>query len=144
MFPILTDRRVLSGLLGSALSVCLVLGAGQVPAAAAPADTPVLDRDAILAANGIDEPQWYKDNIPFVDTPDDAIDSVYYYRWSTYKRALRYTVPGTGYVSTEYDNPVWYAGTGFSGGNEAHSALSDAWLATTCGGSLSSRSYHRP
>jgi len=126
MFPILTDRRVLSGLLGSALSVCLVLGAGQVPAAAAPADTPVLDRDAILAANGIDEPQWYKDNIPFVDTPDDAIDSVYYYRWSTYKRALRYTVPGTGYVSTEYDNPVWYAGTGFSGGNEAHSALSDA------------------
>ena len=74
------------------------------------ADTSILDKDAILAANALDERQWYKDNIPFLDTPDNDIDDVYYYRWSTYKRALRYTVPGTGYVSTEYDVPIGYAG----------------------------------
>ncbi|ONI93100.1 hypothetical protein ALI22I_00105 [Saccharothrix sp. ALI-22-I] len=61
-----------------------------------------------------------------MDTPDDTIDRVYYYRWSTYKRALRYTVPGTGYISTEYDNPVWYSGGNTAGSNEAHSALVDA------------------
>lgn len=73
-----------------------------------------LNRDAILAAQRLDEPQWYKDNIPFLDTPDDKLDEVYYYRWSTYKRALRYTVPGTGYVSTEYDVPIGYAGNPYT------------------------------
>ena len=72
----------------------------------------VLDVDQILAAQGLQEPQWYKDNIPFVDTPDTNINGVYYYRWSTHKRALRYTTAGAGYIATEYDNPVWYSVAG--------------------------------
>ena len=79
------------------------------------ADTSILDHDAILAANQLDQPQWYRDNIPFLDTPDDNLDGVYYYRWSTYKRALRYTVPGTGYISTEYDVPIEYASDPYTG-----------------------------
>jgi hypothetical protein len=76
----------------------------------------VLTPDQILAAQGLQEPQWYRDNIPFVDTPDTNINGVYYYRWSTYKRALRYTTAGAGYIVTEYDNPVWYSGANsFSG-----------------------------
>ncbi|MEU5101992.1 hypothetical protein AB0H07_06830 [Streptomyces sp. NPDC021354] len=76
----------------------------------------------ILAASQLDEPQWYKDTIPFPETSDNDIDEVYCYRWSTYKRALRYTVPGTGYVSTEYDVPIGYAGSPYA-------ALPDAnWL----------------
>jgi hypothetical protein len=82
---------------------------------AAASDTNILDHDAILAANHLAQPQWYKDNIPFLDTPDDNLDGVYYYRWSTYKRALRYTVPGTGYISTEYDVPIEYASDPYTG-----------------------------
>jgi hypothetical protein len=55
-----------------------------------------------------------------VDTPDTTINEVYYYRWSTHKRALRYTTPGTGYIATEYDQPIWYSG------NASYSGLSDA------------------
>jgi len=80
----------------------------------------VLDPDQILAAQGLQEPQWYKDNIPFVDTPDTNINGVYYYRWSTHKRALRYTTAGAGYIATEYDNPVWYSVAG------SYSGLADA------------------
>ncbi|MEH0450215.1 hypothetical protein QA811_43460 [Streptomyces sp. B21-102] len=89
-----------------------------------------LDRDAILAASGLDERQWYKDNIPFVDTPDNDIDDVYYYRWSSYKRALRYTVPGTGYVSTEYDVPIGYAGNPYTALPDAagYHVLDGRWL----------------
>lgn len=107
-------------LIGSTVAMGLTHANAEVPSVG------VLDKDKILAAHGIDEPGWYKDNIPFVDTPDDTINDVYYYRWSTFKRALRYTVPGTGFVSTEYVVPPWYSGNGWTGGNEAHSALPDA------------------
>jgi F5/8 type C domain len=80
----------------------------------------VLNPAQILAAQGLQEPQWYKDNIPFVDTPDANINGVYYYRWSTHKRALRYTAAGAGYIATEYDNPVWYSGA------NSYSGLPDA------------------
>ncbi len=91
----------------------------------------VLDPDQILAAQGLQEPQWFKDNIPFVDTPDPNINGVYYYRWSTHKRALRYTTAGAGYIATEYDNPTWYAGdTSYSGLSDAagYHILDGRWL----------------
>jgi hypothetical protein len=94
--------------------------AGQGGAGGAVPTCAVLNRDQILSSQGLQEPQWYKDNIPFVDTPDTNINGVYYYRWSTHKRALRYTTAGAGYIATEYDNPVWYAG------DSSYSGLSDA------------------
>ncbi len=107
-------RRVVTALLAmAALAVCVVPFASA--SRAEPSDTSILDHDAILAANHLAEPQWYKDNIPFLDTPDDTLDGVYYYRWSTYKRALRYTVPGTGYISSEYDVPIEYASDPYTG-----------------------------
>jgi hypothetical protein len=102
-----------------ALAAVVLPGLSQNQANAATGAS-VLNEDAILAAQGLAEPQWYKDNIPFLDTPDANINGVYYYRWSSYKRALRYTTPGTGYISTEYDQPVWYSGKG------SYSGLSDA------------------
>ncbi len=81
----------------------------------------VLDPDQILSDQGLDQPGWYRDNIPFLDTPDATINEIYYYRWSTYKRDLRYTTSDVGYVSTEYTNQIWYSGNEFSYG-----ALSDA------------------
>ena len=56
------------------------------------------------------EPQWFKENIPFLDCPDSAIQDVYYYRWSSYKRHLRYGVPGVGYILTEFLSDVSYGG----------------------------------
>ncbi|KOV74025.1 hypothetical protein ADL01_18205 [Streptomyces sp. NRRL WC-3618] len=114
--PLRARRRALAALCTSVLSISLLTSGPGAPAAQA-ADDPnavALDKDAILAANQLDERQWYRDNIPFVDTPDNDIDDVYYYRWSSYKRALRYTVPGTGYVSTEYDVPIGYAGNPYT------------------------------
>jgi hypothetical protein len=93
---------------------------GQGGAGGATMSCVVLDPNQILAAQGLQEPQWYRDNIPFVDTPDPNINGVYYYRWSTYKRALRYTTAGAGYIVTEYDNPVWYSGA------NSYSGLPDA------------------
>lgn len=115
-YPSRRDNRVAAALSSSILATAVLVGGpGASPAQAADDPNAVaLDKDAILAANQLDEPQWYKDNIPFLDTPDDTIDEVYYYRWSTYKRALRYTVPGTGYVSTEYDVPIGYAGNPYT------------------------------
>ncbi|WP_245984416.1 MGH1-like glycoside hydrolase domain-containing protein [Streptomyces tateyamensis] len=104
-----------------AVALAAVLLPGLTPdQATAATGASVLDEDAVLAAQGLAEPQWYKDNIPFLDTPDSNINGVYYYRWSTYKRALRYTAPGTGYIATEYDQPVWYSG------GASYSGLSDA------------------
>ncbi len=87
----------------------------------------VLSPDQILTDNDIDEPGWYKDNIPFIDTPDDAIDEVYYYRWSTYKRNLRYPTASVGYVSTEYNNEIWYSGNEFSYGALSNAAGYHIW-----------------
>lgn len=113
-----------------ALAAVLLPGVSQNQAHAATGAS-VLNEDAILAAQGLAEPQWYKDNIPFLDTPDTNINGVYYYRWSSYKRALRYTTPGTGYISTEYDQPVWYSGkASYSGLPDAagYHILDGRWL----------------
>ena len=52
---------------------------------------------------------FLKENIPFIDIPDETIQNVYYYRWSSIQRHLRYTVAGTGYILTEFVQPVSYA-----------------------------------
>ncbi|HEY0449747.1 MGH1-like glycoside hydrolase domain-containing protein [Actinophytocola sp.] len=69
--------------------------------------TAVLDHDALL--RGFAEPEWYKANIPFLEVPDRSIQDVYYYRWSTYKRHLRYTDQASGYLVTEFHNPPGYS-----------------------------------
>ncbi|KAH7035882.1 Six-hairpin glycosidase-like protein [Microdochium trichocladiopsis] len=47
--------------------------------------------------------------IPYIDIPDQLIKDVYYYRWTSLERNLRYTTQGTGYMTTEFVQPVWYA-----------------------------------
>ena len=117
-----TDAAGTSGTVGTA---------GQSGAGGAATVCSVLNPDQILAAQGLQEPEWYKANIPFIDTPDANINGVYYYRWSTQKRALRYTTAGAGYIATEYDNPTWYAGdTSYSGLSDAagYHILDGRWL----------------
>lgn len=90
-----------------------------VPADAAPAPAPpaaypevgrgtaFLDHAALLS--GYAEPEWYEANIPFLEVPDREIQDVYYYRWSSYKRQIRYTDSTTGDIVTEFHNAPGYA-----------------------------------
>ena len=54
----------------------------------------------------LDDPQWYLDNIPFVDFPDKPVQDVYYYRTSVIKRHLKYAHEGHGWTFTEFIHPV--------------------------------------
>lgn len=58
----------------------------------------------------LDDHQWYLDNIPFVDFPDQSMQDVYYYRTSVIKRHLRWAHEGHGWAVTEFIHPVAWAG----------------------------------
>ncbi|WP_219995896.1 MGH1-like glycoside hydrolase domain-containing protein [Schumannella soli] len=80
------------------------------PYPAVGAGTSFLDHQQKLA--GLPDPAWFEANIPFVDLPDADIESTYYYRWRTYKEALKYTGPENGWIVTEFLGPVGYAAPG--------------------------------
>jgi len=65
--------------------------------------------DHVTPIDGFFGQTFLKENIPFIDIPDLNIQDVYYYRWSSIQRHLRYTVQGTGYIITEFMQPVGYA-----------------------------------
>ncbi|KAI2614748.1 Six-hairpin glycosidase-like protein [Hypoxylon fragiforme] len=52
---------------------------------------------------------FLRHNIPYIDIPDALVQDVYYYRWTTIQRNLRYIKAGTGYMCTEFVQPVGYA-----------------------------------
>ncbi|KAI0868237.1 Six-hairpin glycosidase-like protein [Hypoxylon argillaceum] len=52
---------------------------------------------------------FLRDNIPYLDIPDKLIQDVFYYRWTSLQRNLRYVTAGTGYMCTEFVHPVGYA-----------------------------------
>jgi hypothetical protein len=69
--------------------------------------TSFLDHDALVS--GYPGQTFLKENIPFIDIPDSVIQEVYYYRWTAIQRQLRYIIAGTGYMATEFMQPVGYA-----------------------------------
>ena len=75
------------------------------------------------------EKEWFLANIPFVELPDKNIEEVYYYRWSSHKRHLRYTAVGSGFAVTEFVNDVGY-GKKFGEINAAagHQIHESRWL----------------
>lgn len=81
--------------------------AGAAPYPPVGRGTSFLDHRALLG--DLAEPEWYEANIPFLDVPDQQLRDVYYYRWSTYKRHLRYTDRANGHVITEFHNPPGYS-----------------------------------
>ncbi len=54
--------------------------------------------------------EWYKENIPFLETPDTEIDKIYYYRWEVVTMHLVYGSPESGYATTEFINRPWWSG----------------------------------
>ncbi|UQU62207.1 discoidin domain-containing protein [Couchioplanes caeruleus] len=89
--------------------------------------THLLDHAALL--DDVAEPAWYEANIPFVDLPDRDIQQTYYYRWRTYKEALKYTGPKDGWIVSEFLGPVGYSAP--YGGIDAaagHHVYEGRWL----------------
>ena len=62
--------------------------------------------DHLQYVEKLDDPQWYLDNIPFIEVPDQSIQDVYYYRASVIKRHLKFAHEGHGWIFTEFIQPV--------------------------------------
>ncbi|WXC52570.1 hypothetical protein QX201_012230 [Fusarium graminearum] len=92
--------------------------------------TKFLDHDALL--NGLEDKDWFKENIPIIDVPDKAIQEVYYYRWQTYREHLVYTGAQYGYMASEFLSPVSY-GAPFGGivAAAGHHITEGRWLRQT-------------
>lgn len=69
--------------------------------------TSFLDHEKPIA--GFFGKTFLRDNIPYIDIPDSLIQDVYYYRWTSLQRNIRYVTEGTGYMFTEFVHPVGYA-----------------------------------
>jgi hypothetical protein len=69
--------------------------------------THFLDDSALLGST--DENSWYEANIPFLDVPDQTIQSTYYYRWRVWKEHVRPTGTANGDVLTEFFGYPGYA-----------------------------------
>lgn len=73
--------------------------------------------------------EWYKENIPFLETPDHEIDKTYYYRWEVATIHLVYGSPESGYASTEFiDRPWWSGAFGTISCPAGHQLYDFRWL----------------
>jgi hypothetical protein len=91
-----------------AVGMILLMAAATVTT---PAHAGVLDKQKLLDAQTFWDNRdwdWYKQNIPFFESPDPDIDTTYYCRWELVTKHLTYGSPDTGYVYTEFiDRPFW-------------------------------------
>ncbi len=72
---------------------------------------------------------WYERNIPFLETPDTAIDTTYYYRWELLTKHLTYGSPNSGYSFTEFiDRPFWSGRYGAISCPAGHQIYESRWL----------------
>ena len=72
---------------------------------------------------------WYKEKIPFFESPDPDIDATYYYRWEVMTKHLTYGSPQTGYTFTEFiDRPFWSGAYGSISCPLGHQFYEVRWL----------------
>jgi hypothetical protein len=93
---------------------------------------PLLDKQAVLERqNWWDNRDWdwYKEKIPFFESPDPDIDATYYYRWEVLTKHLTYGSPETGYTFTEFiDRPFWSGTYGAISCPAGHQFYEVRWL----------------
>jgi hypothetical protein len=92
----------------------------------------VLDKQKLLEAQTFWDNRdwdWYKANIPFLETPDPDIDTTYYYRWELLTKHLTYGSPDSGYSFTEFiDRPFWSGAYGAISCPAGHQLYEARWL----------------
>ncbi|MGH3422970.1 MAG: MGH1-like glycoside hydrolase domain-containing protein, partial [Streptosporangiaceae bacterium] len=119
-----------------ASAVAAVVPAAPATASAGPPASPYpavgpgthfLDDASLLT--GMSQPGWYKANVPFLSVPDQAIQSVYYYRWRLWKEHIQETQPGTGQIVTEFLPGIGYAAP-FNGivAASGHQIMEGRWV----------------
>ena len=73
--------------------------------------------------------EWYKQEIPFFECPDQEIQTTYYYRWDLLTKHLTYASPNTGYSFTEFiDRPFWSGAYGAISCPAGHQLYEARWL----------------
>lgn len=68
----------------------------------------MVPEDPVTAIPNAEAWPWMKSNIPFFTCPDSGIEQIYYYRWWTYRKAIKRTP--VGFIITEFLKPVKHAG----------------------------------
>src|SRR6266704_3350897 len=72
---------------------------------------------------------WYRENIPFFECPDQEIEATYYYRWELVTKHLTYGSPNSGYSFTEFiDRPFWSGAYGAISCPAGHQLYEVRWL----------------
>ncbi|OPB39836.1 CBM13 protein [Trichoderma guizhouense] len=104
-----------------------VFGAAAILFSGRSVATNFLNHSQLLS--GFEDPNWFEQNIPFLDVPNSQIQAVYYYRWQTYKEHLTYTGAQYGYMLSEFLTPVSY-GAPYGGVVAAagHHIIEGRWL----------------
>lgn len=74
---------------------------------------------------------WYADNIPLFECPDNDITTTWYYRWELMTRHLTYGSPNSGYSFTEFiDRPFWSGAYGAISCPAGHQLYEARWMRT--------------
>ena len=72
---------------------------------------------------------WYEQHIPFFDSPDQEINSTYYYRWELVTKHMTYGSPESGYTFSEFiDRPFWSGAFGAISCPLGHQLYEVRWL----------------
>ena len=97
-----------------------------------PPAAPLLDKQRILQQQTWWDNRdfsWYKQHIPFFESPDTAIDATYYYRWELVTKHLTYGSTQSGYTFTEFiDRPFWSGAYGAISCPLGHQMYEIRWL----------------
>ena len=94
---------------------CALLSLAQLIAAANPRPYPLADGylqttnilNHTSYLQDLDDQQWYLDNIPFIDVPDQQTQDVYYYRTSVVKRHVKWTYGAAGWMVSLRTSSDW-------------------------------------
>ncbi|MCO5608054.1 hypothetical protein L7F22_062259 [Adiantum nelumboides] len=101
-----TDEELDEALLGLA-GKGAAFAATAIHLTAAAIHSRALDTAAIAQQRYGNDSAWYHDRIPFLDSSDDVLNKVYYYRWNIF-RAHQRDLGDLGYISTEFlDDVSW-------------------------------------
>lgn len=99
---------------------------------AATTQAQMLDKRALLEKQDFwinQDFDWYEKNIPFFDSPDEEINTTYYYRWELVTRHFVYGSPNHGYAFTEFANrPYWSGAYGTIACPAGHQIYEVRWL----------------
>jgi hypothetical protein len=110
----------------------ILLGLGLALAGCSGEARPILDPQVLLERQTWWDNRdwaWYRERIPFLETPDSAIDATYYYRWELLTKHLTYGSPETGYTFTEFiDRPFWSGAFGAISCPLGHQLYEVRWL----------------